>query len=51
MEDALKEIERCVTELKLSLLSFPTHFLNKKGEGLSIADESAFPIFELTKHY
>ncbi len=51
MEDALKEIERCVTQLKLSLLCLPTHFLNKEGEWLSIADESVFPIYELANHY
>jgi aminocarboxymuconate-semialdehyde decarboxylase len=51
MEDALKEIERCVEVLKLKLLCLPTHFMNKDGEWLSIADESVFPIFELANHY
>jgi aminocarboxymuconate-semialdehyde decarboxylase len=51
MEDSLKEIERCVTELDLKLLCLPTHFLNKDGEWLSIADESVFPIFELANKY
>ncbi len=51
MEDALREIERCVEVLKLSLLCLPTHYLNKEGEWLSIADESVFPIFELANKY
>ena len=51
MEDALREIERCVTELKLRLLCLPTHFINKDGEWTSIADESVFPIYELANKY
>jgi len=51
IEDALLEIERCVTELKMSLLCLPTHFLNAKGEWLSVVDESTMPIFELANHY
>lgn len=50
-EDALKETERCVEELKLSVLCLPTHFLNAEGEWLSVADESVYPIFELANHY
>ena len=45
MEDALKEIERCVTELKLKLLCLPTHFLNASNEWTSIADKSVCPIY------
>lgn len=51
LEDALLEIERCVTELKMSLLCLPTHFLNAEGEWLSVVDESTMPIFELANHY
>ena len=51
MEDALKEIERCVTELKLKLLCLPTHFLNASNEWTSIADKSVFPIYELANKY
>lgn len=51
LEDALKEIERSVEELKLPVLCLPTHFLNSEGEWLSVADESVYPIFELANHY
>ena len=44
IDDALFEIERCVEHLDLKLLCLPTHFLNKSGEWLSVADESVFPI-------
>ena len=51
MDDALAEIERCVTQLKMNVLCLPTHFLNADEEWVSIADESVFPIFELANHY
>ena len=51
LEDALKEIERCVTELKMTLLCLPTHFLNKDNEWVSVIDDSTLPIFELANHY
>ena len=51
MDDALAEIERCVVELNMSLLCLPTHYLNKEGEWLSVADESVFPIYELANNY
>lgn len=51
LEDALKEIDRCVEELKLPLLCLPTHFLNKEGEWLSVVDDSVEPIFELANKY
>lgn len=51
MEDALKEIERSVEELNLSVLCLPTHFLDADGEWLTVMDESVFPIFELANHY
>ena len=51
MEDALKEIERCVTKLNLKLLCLPTHFLNANNEWTSIADKSVFPIYELANKY
>lgn len=51
MDDALAEIERCVTEHKLKLLCLPTHFLNPNNEWISIADESVFPIYELANKY
>jgi aminocarboxymuconate-semialdehyde decarboxylase len=51
LEDALKEIERCVVDLKMNLLCLPTHFLNAEGEWLSVVDDSVEPIFELANHY
>ena len=51
MDDALKEIERCVTELGLKLLCLPTHFLNSNEQWTSIADQSVFPIYELANKY
>lgn len=51
LEDALKEIERSVEELNLSVLCLPTHFLNAEGEWLTVMDESVVPIFELANHY
>ena len=51
MEDALKEIERCVTELGMRLLCLPSHYLTINGEWLSVADESVDPIYELANHY
>ncbi|MFT5777983.1 MAG: aminocarboxymuconate-semialdehyde decarboxylase [Crocinitomicaceae bacterium] len=51
LDDALKEIERCVETLKMNLLCLPTHFLNADEEWVSVADESTVPIFELANKY
>lgn len=51
LEDALKEIERCVEKLNLSVLCLPTHFLNAEGEWLTVMDDSVLPVFELANHY
>jgi aminocarboxymuconate-semialdehyde decarboxylase len=51
VEDALKEMDRCVNELNMPLLCLPSHFLNAEGEWISVADESVFPIFELANKY
>lgn len=51
MDEALKEIERCVTELDMKVLCLPTHYLNSEGEWLTVADNSALPIFELADKY
>ncbi len=51
VDDALKEIERCVNNHKLNLLCLPTHFLNNENEWCAIADESVEPIFELANEY
>ena len=47
VDDALNEIERCVSELGLKLLCLPTHYMNKDGQWTSTADESVMPIYEL----
>lgn len=51
IDDALEEIERCVTKYGLKLLCLPTHFLNADNEWTSIADKSVFPIYELANKY
>ncbi|MBC7885315.1 MAG: amidohydrolase family protein [Saprospiraceae bacterium] len=51
VDDALKEIERCVEEFHMPLLCLPSHFLNKDNHWIAIADESVLPIFELAEHY
>lgn len=51
IEQALREIERCVTELGLKLLCLPTHFLDSKGDWVSTAESHVEPIFELANHY
>lgn len=51
MDNALKEIERCVSQLKLPLLCLPSHFLDVSGKWLSVAHESVQPIFELANQY
>jgi len=51
VDDALEEIERCVTQLGLKVLCLPTHFLNKANEWVSIADPSVYPILELADKY
>ncbi len=51
VEDACKEIERCVNELHLKLLCLPTHFLASDGQWQTVATPSVAPIFELANHY
>lgn len=51
VDDALKEIERCVTTLNMNLLCLPTHFLDAKGEWKAVVDEEVEPIFELANKY
>ncbi len=46
IDDALTEIDRCVSELDLSLLCLPTHFLDRNGKWCSVTDDCAEPIFE-----
>ena len=47
MEDALNEIKRCTSELGMSLLCLPTHYINGDGQWTSVSDESVTPIWEL----
>jgi aminocarboxymuconate-semialdehyde decarboxylase len=51
MDQALAEIERCVTKLGLKLLCLPTHFQNVNGEWLSTAEADVDPIYELANQY
>lgn len=51
MDDALAELERCVTEHKMKLLCLPTHFLDANKEWKSIASEEVFPIYELANKH
>ena len=51
LDDALVEIERCVTELGLSMLCLPSHYLSQSGNWLSVADESVHPILALADKY
>lgn len=51
LDDALKEIERCVEQYKMPLLCLPTHFLDKNSEWKSVVDDEVLPIFELANKY
>jgi len=51
IDQALKEMERCVNELSLKVLCLPTHFLNSNGEWLSTAEKDVDPIYELANKY
>ncbi|MCP4439431.1 MAG: amidohydrolase family protein [Aureispira sp.] len=50
-DQALKEIERCVTQLDMKLLCLPTHYLNAAGQWCSSAHEDVDPIYELANKY
>ncbi|MEM7037873.1 MAG: amidohydrolase family protein [Bacteroidota bacterium] len=51
LDQALREMERCVKELGLRILCLPTHFLNGRGEWLSVAEAEVDPIYELANEY
>lgn len=51
MDDALKEIERCVEQLDLGLLCLPTHYLNEQNQWQSTAHPDVDPIWELANQY
>jgi len=46
MDDAIKEIDRCVNELGLDLLCLPTHYQDQNEQWKSIANEDLIPMFE-----
>jgi len=50
LEDALKEITRCVEELGLQLLCLPTHYLDG-DQWKTTADEELKEIWALANHY
>jgi len=47
MDQALREIERCVSKLKLKVLCLPTHYEDQKGKWHTTAHESVDPIWHL----
>jgi aminocarboxymuconate-semialdehyde decarboxylase len=51
LDQALKEIERCVTQYKMPVLCLPTHFIDDMGRWTSIADKHTEPIFDLANKY
>ncbi|MAQ47560.1 MAG: amidohydrolase [Flavobacteriales bacterium] len=51
IDQAIKEIDRCVNELGLKILCLPTHFLMANGEWRSTAEADVDPIFELANNY
>ncbi len=51
IDSALKEIERCVDTMGMSLLCLPSHFLDASGVWHSIAHEKVYPLFELASSY
>lgn len=51
IDSSLKEMERCVGELGMSLLCLPTHYLDLKGQWCSVAEARLDPIFQLADQY
>lgn len=51
IDDALAEIERCVTQYDMHLLCLPTHFLDKNEQWCSVADPSVEPILQMAHDY
>ena len=47
IDQALNEIERCVSKLRLKVLCLPTHFQDRSGTWRSTAHESVNPIWDL----
>ena len=46
IDQAIREIDRCVNNLGLKILCLPSHFLNSNGEWMSTAEAEVDPIFE-----
>lgn len=51
MDQALREVERCVVEKGLRVLCLPTHFQDDSGQWKTISHLSVMPLFELANHY
>lgn len=51
MDQALKEVERCVTKLKLKVLCLPTHYYSADGEWICTSDETTEPLWQLANEY
>lgn len=51
IDDALAEIERCVTEHGLRLLCLPTHYIDPDGHWETTAHPRLAPIYELASQY
>ena len=46
IDDAIKEIDRCVNELKMDLLCLPTHYLDKDEQWKTIAGKELEPMWQ-----
>ena len=46
VDDALKEMDRCVNELGLGLMCLPTHYINGSGQWTTCASPETNPIWE-----
>ena len=51
MGAALKEVQRCVDDLHLSVLCLPTHYVTTSGQWRSIAHPDVEPLFALADAY
>jgi aminocarboxymuconate-semialdehyde decarboxylase len=51
IDDALREMDRCVNELKMKVLCLPTHYIDSDGDWCSVVDDRNTPIFELANEY
>ncbi len=51
VDEALREIRRCVEELGLQVLCLPTHYLDALGKWQCIINPATAPIFQLANDY